>query len=119
VAVTFSCDNPKSTTICQKELSELGEISIYKTVEQLANTLHISSEDFHILENNGRSINGVSLYCKDKGTINFYFDDTTHIRDAVKDKSSAVAKIKTQTIKSAEWTDSKEKKVTVKAITIY
>ena len=119
VAGTFSCDNAKNSTICQKELSEIGEISIRKTVEQLATTLHISVEDFQALKNKGRSINGVNLYCKDKGTIKFYFNDTMGYKNAAKAESSKVAKIEAQTITSAEWIDSKGKMVTVKAITIY
>jgi len=118
MAGTFSCDNPKNTTICQKELSKIGEISIYKTVEQLANTLHISVENFQALEDKSGSINGVSLCCKDKGIIKFYFDDTTDYADSVKE-SRIVAKIGSQTIKSAEWTDRKGKKASVKAITVY
>ena len=119
VAGTCSCDNLKNTAICQKDLNEIGEISIYKTVEQLASSLHISVGNFQVLENNGRSISGISLYCKDKGTIKFYFDDTQGNKDAAKDESITVAKIKDRIIKSAEWTDSRGKKATVKAITIY
>ena len=119
MAGTFSCDNAKDSIICQKELSEIGKLSIRKTVEQLATTLHIPVENFQVLENKGRSINGVNLYCKDKGTIKFYFDESTGYRDGAKADSIMVAKIETQTIKSAEWTDSKGKKVTVEAITMY
>ena len=116
---TSSCDNSKDTIVCQKELSELCETSVYKTVEQLANTIHISLDNFELLENSNRAINGVILNCKQKGTIKFFFDNKTVYNDGTMDKKGLALKIKNQTISSTEWIDNKGKIVTVKAITIY
>jgi hypothetical protein len=114
-----SCDNSKSAFVCQKDLSGLGEASVYKTVEQLAENLHISIENFELLESSRKAVNGVSLYCQDKGTIKFFFDNITVYDDGKMDKKGIAQKIKNQIISSAEWIDSKGGKATVKAVRIY
>ncbi len=119
VAAACSCDNSKGGFVCQKELSELGEASVYTTVEQLADNLHISIENFEPLKNSRKAVIGVSLYCQDKGTIKFFFDNFTVHDDGKMDKEGIVQRIKNQTISSAEWKNSKGKKATVKAVTIY